>query len=213
MTTQAADVGTNWSVEKVTDADLPALSGTLAAAFFDDPVFRWWIPEDTRRAEILPPFFRLVAEVNLPHGELYGAAENLAGAVWIPPGKQPTEEEMTELVPRFAHTTGDYAERLFQALDLMSEVHPTEPHWYLFFLATRPEWQSQGMGSVLLRAVLDGCDRDGSPAYLEASNEGCKRLYLQHGFIVTGEIPLPDGPPLWCMWRTPRSAQECVAHR
>src|SRR5882757_6067202 len=85
MTTQATDVGTSLSVQKVTEADLPALSGTLAAAFFDDPVFRWCIPEDSRRAEILPPFFRLVTEVNLPHDELYSAAANLAGAVWIPP--------------------------------------------------------------------------------------------------------------------------------
>jgi len=60
------------------------------------------------------------------------------------------------------------------------------------------------MGSALLREVLEGCDRDRSPAYLEASNEGCKRLYLRHGFTVTGEIRLPAGPPLWCMWRSPR---------
>jgi ribosomal protein S18 acetylase RimI-like enzyme len=205
MTTQATEMGTSPSVRKVTEADLPALSGTLAAAFFDDPVFRWCIPEDTRRAEILPPFFRLVTEVNLPHGELYSAAASLAGAVWIPPGQQPTEEEAAEQEPRFAHATGEYAERVFQVLDLMGEVHPTEPHWYLFFLGTKPGWQSRGMGSALLSAVLDGCDRDGIPAYLEASNEGCKRLYLRHGFVVTGEIQLPDGPPLWCMWRSPET--------
>jgi GNAT superfamily N-acetyltransferase len=204
MTTQGTDVGTSPPVQKVPEEDLPALSGTLAAAFFDDPVFRWCIPEDSRRAEILPPFFRLVTELNLPHHELYSTAANQSGAVWVPPGRQPTEDEMTEQEPRFAHVTGEYAERVFHVFDLMSEVHPTEPHWYLFFLGTRPEWQSHGVGSALLSAVLDGCDRDGVPAYLEASNEGCKRLYLRHGFIVTGEILLPAGPPLWCMWRAPR---------
>jgi ribosomal protein S18 acetylase RimI-like enzyme len=197
-------VSTSWSVQKVTEADLPALSLTLAAAFVDDPFFRWWIPEDTRRTEILPALFRLVAEVNLSHDELYGAEDLAAGAVWIPPGRQPTEEEMAELVPALAHATGEYAERLLHVLELTSQVHPSEPHWHLFFLATRPEWQSRGMGSSLLRAVLDGCDRDGTPAYLEATSEGSKRLYLRHGFVVTGEIPLPDGPPLWCMWRSPR---------
>lgn len=204
MTTQETHVTISVSVQKANEADLAALSGTLAAAFYDDPLFRWLIPEDSRRAEILPPLFRVIMEVNLAKDELYRAGANLAGAVWLPPGQQPSEDETAEQVPKFAHVTGEYAERVFQALDLMGEVHPSEPHWYLFVLGTKPEWQSQGIGSLLLRAVLDRCDRDGIPAYLEASNEGSKRLYLRHGFIVTGEIALPDGPPLWCMWRSPR---------
>jgi RimJ/RimL family protein N-acetyltransferase len=61
------------------------------------------------------------------------------------------------------------------------------------------------MGSSLLRTVLDRCDRDRTPAYLEATSEASMRLYLRHGFVVTGEIPLPDGPPLWCMSRSPGS--------
>jgi hypothetical protein len=27
-------------------------------------------------------------------------------------------------------------------------------------------------------------------------------LYRRHGFEQTGEIPLPDGPSLYPMWRT-----------
>lgn len=39
------------------------------------------------------------------------------------------------------------------------------------------------------------------PVYLEAGSERNKRLYLRHGFEVTGEIHLRDSPPMWCMWR------------
>jgi hypothetical protein len=28
--------------------------------------------------------------------------------------------------------------------------------------------------------------------------------YQRFGFAVTGQIDLPDGPPLWPMWRAPR---------
>ena len=42
------------------------------------------------------------------------------------------------------------------------------------------------------------------PAYLEATSERNKQLYLRHGFEVTGEIKLPDGPRMWPMWRTPK---------
>ena len=67
-------------------------------------------------------------------------------------------------------------------------------------LATRPEWQSGGLGSALLGSVPDRCDRDGMPAYLEA----CSERNLQHGFEVSGIVTLPVGPPLWCMWREPQ---------
>jgi RimJ/RimL family protein N-acetyltransferase len=42
-------------------------------------------------------------------------------------------------------------------------------------------------------------------AYLEASNENSRRLYERHGFIVQRELPIPDGPSMWTMWRSPRS--------
>jgi predicted GNAT family N-acyltransferase len=60
---------------------------------------------------------------------------------------------------------------------------------------------------MLLREVLQRCDRDRTPAYLEATSPENVRLYRRHGFEVTGEICLPDGPSLWPMWRAPNPAQ------
>jgi ribosomal protein S18 acetylase RimI-like enzyme len=42
------------------------------------------------------------------------------------------------------------------------------------------------------------------PAYLESSNPRNMSLYRRHGFEQVGELPLPDGPALYPMWRTPR---------
>ena len=51
--------------------------------------------------------------------------------------------------------------------------------------------------------VLERCDRDGVPAYLEATSDRNRPLYERHGFRAHGAIPLPDGPLLWRMWRDP----------
>lgn len=103
-----------------------------------------------------------------------------------------------------AEAAGETASRLLTALELMDRHHSRECHSYLFFLATRPQWQSRGLGSALLREVLARCDADRTPAYVEATSVENRRLYLRHGFAVTGEIRLPDGPSMWPMWRDPR---------
>jgi ribosomal protein S18 acetylase RimI-like enzyme len=99
--------------------------------------------------------------------------------------------------------SGEYAETLFGIFELMSQHHPNEPHHYLFLLGTRPEWQSCGLGTALMRPVLEMCDRDGLPAYLEATSERNQALYRRHRFDVVGEIRLPGGPTMWPMWRAP----------
>ena len=42
------------------------------------------------------------------------------------------------------------------------------------------------------------------PAYHEASSPRNRALYERHGYVTQGEFTLPDGPPLWPMWRDPR---------
>jgi GNAT superfamily N-acetyltransferase len=188
---------------KAIAADLEDVSQALAEAFFDDPVFSWCYPDAARRRQIAPRFFEIVTESILTHDEIYTIDPVVAAAVWIPPGVE-TDEEM---VATLGEVSGEYESRLFTALKLMEEIHPVEPHHYLFLLGTRLEWQSRGIGSDLIRSVLEVCDRDQVPAYLEATSEANRRLYLRHGFEVTGEIQLPDGPTMWRMWRRPDSPE------
>ena len=86
----------------------------------------------------------------------------------------------------------------------MEAQFPEAPHWHLPFLGVSPEHQGHGLGSALMRPILERCDRERIPAYLEASTPRNRALYLRHGFVVLNEMRLPDGgPPLWRMWREP----------
>ena len=186
---------------KAEPADLPHITETLALAFYDDPVFEWWIGDEPRRRELLPGFFAPIAESYLGHDETYSVDEGVSTAVWAPPGA--VEDEQLPAV--VGEAVEEYAERLFEVFELMEEKHPTDPHYYLFLLGTRPGWQGRGLGSSLIAPVLEACDRDGVPAYLEATSERNKQLYLRHGFEVTDVLQLPDdGPPMYPMWREPR---------
>jgi ribosomal protein S18 acetylase RimI-like enzyme len=97
--------------------------------------------------------------------------------------------------------------RTFELFELLSAHHPHDPHYYLQFIGVRPECQGTGIGSALLRAVLDRCDLEGAAAYSEA-DERSKLLYLKHGFEATSELMLPEGPSVWPMWRAPRRVSD-----
>lgn len=185
---------------KATAADLTGVTETLALSFYDDPVVMWCIGDGSRRRQLLPGFFGAVAESYLAYDETYAVDEGVSAAVWATPGAE-DEEELPAVLGEIVE---EYAERLFEILGLMEAKHPVEPHYYLFLLGTRPEWQGRGLGSSLMAPVFEKCDRDRVPAYLEATSERNKQLYLRHGFEVVDEISLPDGPTMWPMWRSPR---------
>jgi ribosomal protein S18 acetylase RimI-like enzyme len=184
---------------QATSADTPAFAHTLAAAFFDDPVFSYCYPDARARRALLPRWFEIVTGATLPHGGLYTTDDVVAGAVWLPPGA----EDDDQMAAALGEISGREAETLFGIFERMEAQHPHDPHHYLFLLGTRPPWQRRGIGSALMRPVLERCDRDAMPAYLEATSEANRGLYLRHGFEVIGEIKLPGGPSMWPMWRDP----------
>ena len=87
-------------------------------------------------------------------------------------------------------------------LGSIAEHHPRDvPHFYLFAIGTAPMAQRHGHGGKLLRHVLDRCDAEGLPAYLEASNPVNIAFYEHNGFRLRNKVTLPDGPTLDLMWR------------
>lgn len=180
------------------------LAETLAAAFFDDPVIGWAWRDPARRRHILADFFELMVAASMEHDSAY-TTDGLAGAaLWLPPAAlHVSDEEAAAFAAEIERVTHEFAPAVGQLLETLDAAHPTEPHYYLPIIGTRPERQGQGVGSALLGPALKRCDRERMPAYLEATSERNQELYRRHGFEVTGRIPLPDGPSCWPMWRQP----------
>jgi ribosomal protein S18 acetylase RimI-like enzyme len=94
---------------------------------------------------------------------------------------------------------------IVRLLAAYERARPRQTHWYLGTIGTDPARQGTGVGTALLRVVLDRLDAAGVPAYLESSKESNLAFYGRHGFEVTGQIHTPrGGPTLWLMWRDPR---------
>ncbi|MGH2608559.1 MAG: GNAT family N-acetyltransferase [Tepidiformaceae bacterium] len=190
-------------VKSASISDVSTIADILADAFQDDRVFAWCIPDEGRRAATLPAFFDLFAGAVAQTGELHVA--NDGAALWVSPGQGAVPPEREEdFGTALEAVMGEDAERTFRIMNVLDENHPKEPHYYLPFLGVRRASQGQGLGSALLRAVLDRCDAKGLPAYLEATSEQNRRLYERHGFVAKGELTVDGCPPLYPMWREPR---------
>jgi GNAT superfamily N-acetyltransferase len=193
-------------IRRATTLDKMAVAATVAAGFFDDPVTRWLLPDERRRREIIQPMFELYVEPYLPHGEAYLTDDRTGVAVWLPPHAQLLTTDQEEAFGQaLEDLTGPDAARCFQLGEIFAEHHPDEPVYYCQFLSTVPAFQGQGIGSAFLREMLQRADREGMPAYHEATTPRNRALYERHGYVDQGEFSLPDGgPPLWRMWREPR---------
>ncbi len=194
-------------VRRARPADVPGLAHTLARAFYDDPVAEWAFRSDACRASALERFQAIRARQLMKNEEVWTAEDHSCAALWAVPGRwRASIAETAEVTRAFMHP------RLIGRLPLvgfgwlrLESKHPADPpHYYLAVLGTDPERQGQGLGSALMRPVLERCDEDGVGAFLESSKESNIAFYARHGFRVTQEIRLPRGPSMWKMWREPR---------
>jgi GNAT superfamily N-acetyltransferase len=180
----------------------------LDDAFQSDPVSSWVFPgEEYRRAthrRLMAAFTGIV----LAEGRVDMTEDGTACALWlsVPAGDHSAAEGEDDAV-RLRKAVDPENERVERIARLMAEVHPADrAHEYLWMIGVAPGHQGEGLGSALIRHVLGRCDREGLPAYLEASSARSTRLYERLGFTFSAPaLDLPDGGPrMWPMWRDPR---------
>ena len=193
-------------VRKATKADTPALAAVLARAFADDPVMGWLFPHDRADQRRMRALFALELDRHYLENEAVYTTDDLCGgALWAPPHRWKLGwRAILRDLPSLGRIFGRRSVTAMTALSAIEKRHPTEPHWYLATLGTAPERQGHGVGTSLMAPVLERCDEEGLPAYLESSKERNVPFYRRHGFEVTERFELPKGPPLWLMWREPR---------
>lgn len=195
------------TIRKASRDDAGPLGVTLARAFAEDPVMRWLLPTTRARTARLPRLFAMeLRDLYLPHDEVYTTRDLVGGAMWAPPERWRTPRaNLVRAIPRLAWALRGHTLAAVQCVSAIERVHPAEAHWYLAVVGTAPSHRGQGVGSALLAPVLERCDRDFLPAYLESSREDNLAFYRRLGFEVTETLDLPDGGPrIWPMWRDPR---------
>ncbi len=186
-------------------------SEVMGEAFLNDPMWRYLVPDEARRARVVSLSMNILVRYSLLYGEIYTTPTLDGVACWLRPGQ--TTPLFSRLVrigissaPLQLGWTG--LRRYIAVENYCGEVHKRVVpgrHWYLWGLGVKPSRQGQGIGGMLMQPVLARADVDHLPCYLETTNERNVPFYEKHGFNVVsdGEVPR-HGLHVWAMLREPR---------
>ncbi|WP_030928969.1 GNAT family N-acetyltransferase [Streptomyces sp. NRRL S-646] len=197
------------AIRAADEGDREMVVRLLDEAFQDDPVSGWVFPGDEYRRTTHHRLMAAFTGIVLAEGRIDVTEDGSACALWlsVPAGEHAAEEDAADDGPARLRAAVDPGNERIELIGrLTAEIHPAgRAHEYLWMIGVTPEHQGEGIGSALVQHVLDRCDREGLPAYLEASSARSRGMYERLGFELTGRpLDLPNGPQMWPMWREPR---------
>lgn len=182
--------------------ELRSVCDVLGRAFEDDPVAAYLFPDRATRAARYARFAGIAVDAFGKAACVVTEPELRCGAIWQAPDHAALGAfGQLRLLASLVRVTGRGFLRAARLGELMSRHHLREPHWYLAVLGTDPIAQRTGLASAILQPILERCDRERLPAYLESSKASNIPFYNKHGFEVLDELRIPDGPSLWPMIR------------
>jgi GNAT superfamily N-acetyltransferase len=185
------------SVRLARPDEISELAGVLARAFVHDPFYSYLAgdaPERTQRMRDGWNGILRFGSAGLKH--TYTTDDRAGVAIWLPPGyRGPSMLDSLRQMPALARLAGWRRLRTVgdavAALEERRHHHIPQPHFYLSALGVEPTRQGEGTGTALVQPVLDRCDREGIPAYLETAAARNVLLYERLGFDVVEEMDLP----------------------
>lgn len=201
---------TGMEITRLAPGNETEAAALLAHAMHHDPLFVWLFPDSDARASLLRHIMAGLVAQGMADDRVLVDRSGHSVSVWTlraPAAGLPTEEGSAEDPSADRDHGHGIAEELFapyaERLDLFKKEidarTPTDPHLYLSVVATLSVARGRGLGGAMLAHRLADTRL---PAYLEASTERSRALYLRHGFEDTADaIRLPDGPTLHPMLR------------
>lgn len=73
---------------------------------------------------------------------------------------------------------------------MINKIQPKELKYYLWFIGVYPEYQNEGIGSLLLSEIIEDSEHKKRPIYLETSTLKNLPWYKKFGFQVYNELEL-----------------------
>lgn len=196
------------TIRTLVDTDLSAAVEVMSRAFYDDPLWRYLLPDEKPRRKLLPVFFTSLLTYGIRSGQTFGLGSPVEGvAIWSYPNQNltlfgirslrlfltPLRRPVLRAIP------------ILSRFDTMQKQYAPEPHFYLNTIGVRPDAQGKGLASKLIRPFLEQADTQGAGTYTETMTPANVSLYEHYGFQVMERQDIPaTSLSLWAFYREPR---------
>ena len=201
---------------EVQKKDIPKAGVTLADAFQNHPLWSRFLKDEAKLDE-RGGFFEAPIRYCFKYGEVYATSERLEGiAVWVPGDL--ADMTIWRLIQSGAIVSGLGAMRVCTKL-VQQQVRILGPleadrkanmkgraYIYLMIIGVATQFQGQGLGGKLLRAVIEKGEQMELPIYVETETEKNIRMYENLGFRQIKQVTLPIVDlPQWELIRIPET--------
>jgi ribosomal protein S18 acetylase RimI-like enzyme len=195
----------------VTGRQVAPAADLLARAFFNDPLFAYFFPDEAHRLRRSAHTFRFLVRHALGKGRVRATSERLEGVIIYFHSSRMRKSLADQLRlggPAMLVCQGLSAiSRQIAADDYMTALHGrhvADPHTYLAVLGVDPAFQGKGLGARLVACMLG--DREaGSACYLHTHRRRNLDFYRRFGFELVEESVIPrSGVINWSLMRPPR---------
>lgn len=185
------------SLYKVQKRDLKKCGSVLARAFQNYPMYRYILGEQNsfenieKATRFFVRFSFYYANVYAPSDEIHG----VLGFVDYEKYKMNFYRSLRSGALSLAKLGSEIGKRFNDYEQFNTGIHAEVikgPHQYIMFVGVDPHKQGQGLGSQLMRPVLELAKAVNKPTYLETHDKRNVEIYYRYGFTLAGEYQLPN---------------------
>lgn len=124
-----------------------------------------------------------------PLRHVYTTPEIKGVAAWIPPLGYPLD--IWRCLESGYYSGLNFSLPFSLLDDAYHKINWKQPYWYLFSLGVSKDYRRQGIGSALIKPILERASNDDLPCYLFTQTEEGVKFYESNGFEVMQKIDVP----------------------
>jgi ribosomal protein S18 acetylase RimI-like enzyme len=178
--------------------DTPLILDILTHSFNNNKSVNYLIKQDQRRAQRLKALLKYSIQLCRQFGHVYLSDDRKACALVMLPDKKKTTPRTIIEDLRLALALGwSHSRKAMSREAAIKKLHPKEPFYYLWFIGVDPAYQQQGIGSSLLKELMEEAKKKQRPVYLETSTINNIPWYEKMGFSIYNQLDF--GYPISCM--------------
>ena len=202
----------NYKISKITDELLEESIDVLCDSIQDDPNKVYYFPEKAEREKNTKWIIRKMMTALQRFHHNYVVIQNskvVAVSCWIPPKEKLNlylliKTGLCILPFKFGVKVFKKIISSFNISDSnINKFVPVKSYWQLFYLGVAPEHQGKGLGSAIIKPILDQAKENGETIILENFTVENTKFYEKNGFRVVTKMELEEGILMRLMMLSP----------